>query len=125
MRAIPDFFDYTIVGFSSQDFSYPVANLKVYDSTIEGFRTTAITEQTFTLDFGAPIQDPRVLIYGTNAQSIRYLGNNTNTWGSPAYDSTVLTIEEHPEEMIYKHGIQLTGFNNQFFKRGDTRADTG
>lgn len=89
---------------------YPVSNLK-HNHTVKEFRTQD-SEATVnvTFDFGVAKTVDSFLMVGNNAtaqlnvSSVQILGNPTDTWATPAYDSGVLTLtpDQLDENFFYK-----------------------
>lgn len=116
MIAAVDFVNYSITGVSSQDADWPASSLKTYDSSTESWRTVGTGAATLTLDLGAQVAAPRVLLYRTNYAAVKFYGNNSDSWGSPAYVSGQFSILKDPDHRIYKRGVLLSGFNHRFLR---------
>jgi hypothetical protein len=116
MKATADFFDYNIIDVSNEDSEWPASDLKIYDSSTESFRTLNDNALTITLDFGMPLVNPTILMYGVNFSIMGVDGNSTNDWGAPPYISGNLTIDQDPELLVYKRSFTPTGFNYQFMR---------
>lgn len=116
MIAAVDFVDYVITGVSSQDSDWPAISLKTYDSSTESWRTVGTGSATLTLDLGAQVAAPRVLLYRTNYEAVKFYGNNSDSWGAPAYISEQFSILKDPDHRIYKRGVLLSGFNHRYLR---------
>lgn len=116
MKASSEFYDYRVSSVSSEDPDYLSSNLKLFDSSTESYRSVGTTETDIVLDLGQQVSNPHLILYNVNFTNFRVQGNFTTTWTSPEYDSGFLTVERDIELGIYKHKLQLTGFNSNFLR---------
>lgn len=116
MKATAEFYDYFIVGASSKDNDYPPDNLKIYDSSTESYRSADTNETTIVIDLGSSVPDPHVILYNVNFTNYKVQGHFEDVWTSPDSESSDFTIQKDLDLGIYKHKVQLTGFNDRFLR---------
>lgn len=116
MKAIADFIDYTILDKTSEDPDYLVSDLKNYSSSTESYRTNDALESVVQIDLGAVYLNPRICIYGSNFNSFQVKQYPDDTFTTPDWTSSSYTIEQDPEDLRYKIGQILTGFNGRYLE---------
>jgi len=116
LKAHNSFINYSILSASSQDADWPASSLKIYDSSTESFRNEDTNTLIIIIDLLASYANPHLLIYRSNFGEINFYGNSSDSWASPPFTLSGVTIEKDPEHFIYKRRVTLTGFNYRFLK---------
>jgi len=109
--------DYTIESVSSEDANWPAANLLVFDKRIRYWKTTVATDSYVVIDLGAAKALKAVGVIDVNYASCKIQGNDTDSWGSPAFDSDTLTISQEKLTGLYRlHFPEIAGFNYRYLR---------
>lgn len=110
------FVNYTLLAISSEDTDYPDDNLKLYWSITRAARSTTVASiWTIDIDLLAAMA-PVLCLDHCNFASVIVHGNSSNSWGSPAYSSSTLTIPMDAATGRYKRWIDCTGNSYRYWR---------
>jgi hypothetical protein len=110
------FVDYSVIAVSSIDSDYPSSNLKNYWSISRAARSTTIASAwTIDLDLLTAMA-PVLCLDHCNFSSVTVHGNSSNSWGSPAYSSSAITISMDYATGRYRAWIDCAGHSYQYWR---------
>lgn len=110
------FVNYTLLAISSEDANYPDDNLKLYWSITRAARSTTVASiWTIDIDLLAAMA-PVICLDHCNFASVIVHGNTSNSWGSPAYSSSTLTISKEYATGRYKVWIDCAGHSYRYWR---------
>src|SRR5574343_168030 len=110
------FVDYTLLAISSEDTDYPDDNLKNYWSITRAARSTTVAS-IWTIDIDLlSAMAPVLVLDHCNFASVIVHGNTSNSWGSPAYSSSTLTVSMDYATGRYKIWVNCTGHSYRYWR---------
>jgi len=114
-RVATSFLSYTAVG-STENANFVASNITALDRPKKTWRSTALGAQNIVLDFGSAKTPPAIFLDNVNFATVQIQGNATDSWGTPAFDTGSVTIDEDPQIDRYKKLVTLTSFNYRFMR---------
>lgn len=79
---------------------------------------TSTAQMNIVYDFGASHSVHLIAAFNLNFTTIRFQGNNTNSWGAPTFDTSNLTVARNPYTGRYQIVITTTstGFELRYLR---------
>ena len=100
---------------SSEDVSYPKANMLDLGHLRRHYRSSVITEVTIVIDFLTAKACKLAFLNDVNFTDVYIQGNATNTWTSPSFNQQY-AISQDKRVQRYKLCAILTGFNYRYMR---------
>lgn len=101
---------------SSEDASYPIENVSIYNHTLRHYRAQVETEVTIVIDFAAAKSIECVFLNDVNFVNVFIAGNTADSWGAPAFSEVEFAIGNDVRVNRRKVIAVLTGFNYRYMR---------